>query len=92
MSNTASLVLWVVYSVKNHHDSLKCLRLSSLKKTCVRQVVLDKWFPLKMRLYRPPAFRLQVGRGGSQHVAGVGGSSGSGGSGGGSGGSGRSST
>ena len=32
------------YSVKVHHTLPNYL--SRLKKTCVRQVVLDKWFPL----------------------------------------------
>ena len=43
-SNTASFVVCAVYGVKDHHD----LQIYSplLKKTCVRQVVLDKWFPL----------------------------------------------
>ena len=31
--------------VKDHHDSLRSSPLS--KKSCVRQVVLDKWFPPK---------------------------------------------
>ena len=42
--HTASCVLCAVYSVKDHHDLLDCSPL--LKNTCVRQVVLDKWFPL----------------------------------------------
>ena len=44
LSNAASFVFCVVYSVKDHHNSLHCSPL--LKNTCVRQVVLDKWFPL----------------------------------------------
>ena len=41
---TASLFLCVVRRVKEHHKVLHDSPL--LKKTCVRQVVLDKWFPL----------------------------------------------
>ena len=47
--NTASLVLCVVRRVKDHHSLLHySLRLKKtvLKKTLVRQVVLNKWFPL----------------------------------------------
>ena len=42
--NTASVCSCAVYSVKDH----RTLRIYSalLKETCVRQVVLDKWFPL----------------------------------------------
>ena len=44
MSNPASLVLCVFRRVKDHqhllHDSPRS------KKTCVRQVALDKWLPL----------------------------------------------
>ena len=40
LSNTASFVLCTVYSAKDHHHLLHNLQL--LKKTCVRQVVLDK--------------------------------------------------
>ena len=44
LSNAASLVLCAVYSVKDHHN----LQDDSpvLKKTCVRQEVLDEWLPL----------------------------------------------
>ena len=44
LSNAASFVLRVVYSVKDHHGLLRDSPL--LKKTCIRQVVSDKWFPL----------------------------------------------
>ena len=37
-------LLCAVYTVKDHCDLPYCSPL--LKKTCVRQVVLDKWFPL----------------------------------------------
>ena len=41
----ASFVWCVAYSVKDHHHHLpNYSRL--VKKSCVRQVVLDKWFPL----------------------------------------------
>ena len=42
--NDLCVVLGVVVSVKEHHD----LQFGSplLKKTCVRHVVLHKWFPL----------------------------------------------
>ena len=42
----ASFALCVFRRVKDHHniDLLNCSPL--LKKTCVRQVVLDRWFPL----------------------------------------------
>ena len=33
-------------SVKDHHNSLRCSPL--LKKSCVRQVALDKWLPLSL--------------------------------------------
>ena len=36
--------------VKDHRDLLNCL--SRLKKTCVRQVVLDKWLPLIINMIR----------------------------------------
>ena len=45
LSNTASFVLCVFRRVKEHHNLLH--DSTRLKKTCVRQVVLDKWFPLK---------------------------------------------
>ena len=44
LSNTASFVLCVVYSVKDHHTLPDCSQL--LKNTRVRQVVLDKWLPV----------------------------------------------
>ena len=44
LSNTASFVVCVACRVKDHQHSLHYS--PSLKKTCVRQVVLDKWFPL----------------------------------------------
>ena len=44
LSNTASFVLWLFRRVKDRHNSLRYSPL--LKKSCVRQVVLDKWFPL----------------------------------------------
>ena len=34
----------VLRRVEDHHTLLHCS--PRLKKTCVRQVVLDKWFPL----------------------------------------------
>ena len=34
----------LAYSVKDHHNMLHCS--TRLKNTCVRQEVLDKWFPL----------------------------------------------
>ena len=40
LSNTASFVLCAVYSVKDHHTLLH--NSKRLKKTCVRQVALDK--------------------------------------------------
>ena len=44
LSDAASFVLCVFCRVKDHH---KLLHYSSLlKKTCVKQVVLDKWLPL----------------------------------------------
>ena len=54
LSNAACLirprfVLCAVYGVKGHHTLPNELRL--LKNVCVRQVVLDKWFPLTL-----PAF------------------------------------
>ena len=45
VSNAASFVLCVFRRVKDHHILLHDSPL--LKKTCVRQVVLDEWFPLK---------------------------------------------
>ena len=44
LSNKASFVLRVFRSVKDHHNLLHYS--ICLKKACVRQVVLDKWFPL----------------------------------------------
>ena len=41
----ASFVLRALRRVKDHHTVLHDSPL--LKKTCVRQTVLDKWFPLK---------------------------------------------
>ena len=52
----ASSVLRTVYSVKEHHNSPKYSPRS--KKTCIRQVVLEKWLPLsypnKGLLFIPP--------------------------------------
>ena len=45
LMHTASFVLRAVYSVKDHLNLTKYSPL--LKKTCVRQVVSDKWFPLR---------------------------------------------
>ena len=44
LSNTASSVFCTAYSVKDHHKLPNYSPL--LRKTCVRQEVLDKWFPL----------------------------------------------
>ena len=44
LSNAASFVLCVFRRVKDHHNLLHSSPL--WEKTCVRQVVLDKWFPL----------------------------------------------
>ena len=49
LSNTASCVLCVLCCVKDHNDLLYHSPL--LKKTCVGQVVLDKWFPLSMSTF-----------------------------------------
>ena len=46
LSNAASFVLCVVRHVEDHHNLLHDSPL--LKKTCVGQVVLDKWFPLSV--------------------------------------------
>ena len=53
LSNVASFVLCAVYSVKDHHTLPSYLSL--LKRTCFRQVVLDKWFPLiyALRFWSP---------------------------------------
>ena len=45
LSNTAQLVVCVVYSVKDHRKLPTCSPL--LNKSCVRLVVLDKWCPLR---------------------------------------------
>ena len=61
---TASFVLCAVYSVKDHHNLQMCSPL--LKKTCVRQVVLDKWFPPNpgpLRAASGPLPQLQPGEG-----------------------------
>ena len=44
LSNAASFALGVFRRVKDHHS---LLHYSPLLKTCVRQVVLDKWLPLR---------------------------------------------
>ena len=44
LSNAASFVLRASPRVKDHHNLLHCSPLE--KNTCVRQVVLDKWFPV----------------------------------------------
>ena len=44
LSNTASFVLCVFRGVKDHHNLQPYVPL--LRKTCVRQVVSDKWLPL----------------------------------------------
>ena len=44
LSNAALFVLCVLRSVRDHHNLLHYS--PRLKKTCVRQVVLDKCFPL----------------------------------------------
>ena len=50
-NTTASFVcVCAVYSVKDQHNLPNCLPL--LRKTCVRQVVLDKWFPLNSIIIR----------------------------------------
>ena len=43
-SNAASFVICVFPRFKDHHNLLHYS--PRLKKTCVRQVLLDKWFPL----------------------------------------------
>ena len=43
--STASFVACAAYSVKDHRTLPKYSLL--VKKTCVRRVVLDMWFPLK---------------------------------------------
>ena len=43
LSSTASFASCAAYSVKDRRNLPNCSPLS--KKTCVRQVVLDKWFP-----------------------------------------------
>ena len=48
LSDTASFVLCAAYSVKDQHILPKYSSL--LKKTCVRQGVLDKWLPLSTRM------------------------------------------
>ena len=60
LSNTASFVLCAVYSVKDHHNLPNYSPL--LTKTCIRQVVLDKWFPLALPQARPQASRRRGGR------------------------------
>ena len=46
LSNAASFVLCVFCRVKDHH---KLLHYSPrLKNICIRQVMLDKWFPVMM--------------------------------------------
>ena len=50
LSTTASSVLCVFRRVKDHHNLLQYSPPS--KKTCVRQVALDKWFPLSSRSAR----------------------------------------
>ena len=45
LSNAACFVFCVFHRVKDHHHLQICLPL--LKNTCDRQVVLDKWLPLK---------------------------------------------
>ena len=44
LSNTTSFVLCAAYNVKEHPNLLHYS--PRLKKTCARQVVLDKWLPL----------------------------------------------
>ena len=55
LSNTASFVVCAVSGVNDHHNLQNYSPL--LKKTCVRQVVLDKWFPL--RTLKPSSRRLR---------------------------------
>ena len=57
LSNAASFVSCVFHRVKNHHGLLHDSPL--LKNTCVRQVVLDKWFPLMAAAERGVADLLQ---------------------------------
>ena len=49
LSNTASFVLCVLRRVKDHHKLQHDAPL--LEKTCVRQVVLDKWCAFIYMLY-----------------------------------------
>ena len=49
VSNTASFVPCAVYSVKDCHNLQNYS--STLMNTCVRQVVLNKWFPLMVMIY-----------------------------------------
>ena len=61
LSNTASFVLCASRRAEDHHKLLHYSPL--LKNTCVRRVVLDKWFPLVVdrlsvsRLRRPSSWR-----------------------------------
>ena len=45
MSKTASFVVCVAHSVKDHHDLIYDSQL--VKKSCAAQVVLDELFPLR---------------------------------------------
>ena len=49
LSKAASFVSCAFLPVKDHHDLPHASPL--LKKACVRQVVLDKWFPLTNSCY-----------------------------------------
>ena len=56
LSETASFVLCVFWSVKAHHNLLYCSPLLQ-KKTCVRQVVLDKQCPTRRAwIFIPPEY------------------------------------
>ena len=59
LSNAASSALCAVYSVKDHH-TLQAYS-SLLKKHCVRQVGLDKWFPLNEVSWWAAPWRRSVG-------------------------------
>ena len=69
LANMASFDLWAVYSVKDHHNLPTYSPL--LNNTCVRHVVLDKWFSLNdgtqtltlELLASDGHFELKIGRG-----------------------------
>ena len=61
LSNAASFLLCAAYSVKDHRNFAN-IYSPLLKRTCARQVVLDKWLPLTSLLGGDPGREVALTR------------------------------